>query len=48
MLKAGQELASLVIKFSTLVHANAALDYNIFLGQEVFNKVVFNRVCKSI
>lgn len=48
MPKAGQELASLIIKFSTPAHANAALDCNIFLGREVFGGVVFNRACKSI
>ena len=32
MPKAGQELASLVIEFSTLVYVNAALDCNILLG----------------
>lgn len=34
--KAGQELASLVIKFSTPEHANVALDYNILIDQEVY------------
>lgn len=48
MPKAGQELASLVIEFSTPTHANAALDCNILLGREVFGGVVFNRACKSI
>lgn len=33
VLKAGQELASLVIEFSTPAHANAALDCNILLGR---------------
>ena len=47
MPKVGQELASLVIEFSTLTHANAALDCNILLSQEVFGGVVFNRACKS-
>lgn len=46
--KAGQELASLVIEFSTPAHANAALDCNILLGREVFGGVVFNRACKSV
>ena len=46
--KAGQELASLMIEFSTSIHANAALDCNILLGREVFGGVVFNRECKSI
>lgn len=46
--KAGQELASLVIEFSTPEHANAALDYNILIGQEVYAGVVFNRACKSM
>lgn len=44
--KAGQELASLVIEFSTLEHANAALDYNILIGREVYAGVIFNRACK--
>ena len=48
MPKIGQELASLVIEFSTPEHANAALDCNILLGREVFGGVVFNRLCKSI
>ena len=46
--KAGQELASLVIEFFTLEYANAALDYNILIGQEVYAGVVLNRACKSM
>ena len=44
----GQELASLVIEFSTPEHANAALDYNVLIGREVYAGVVFNRACKSM
>lgn len=46
--KPGQELASLVIEFSTPEHANAALDYNILIGREVYAGVVFNGACKSM
>lgn len=46
--KPGQELASLVIEFSTPEYANAALNYNILIGQEVYAGVVFNRACKSM
>lgn len=46
--KPGQELASLVIEFSTPEHANAALDYHILIGQEVYAGVVFNRACKPM
>lgn len=48
MPKAGQELISLMIEFSTPAYANAALDCNIFLGQEVFGGLIFNRACKAI
>lgn len=46
ILKARQELASLVIEFSTPIYTNVALDYNIVLSQKVFGVVVFNRACK--
>lgn len=46
--KASQELASLVIEFSTPEYANAALDYNILIGQKVYTGVVFNKACKSM
>lgn len=42
--KAGQELALLVIEFSTPKYANTALDYNILISREVYAGVVFNRV----
>lgn len=46
--KPGQELASLVIEFSTPEYANAALDYNVLIGRELYAGVVFNRACKSM
>lgn len=48
ILKAGQELALLVIKFFIPKYANAALDYNILISQEIYIGVVFNRKCKFI
>lgn len=46
--KPGQELTSLVIEFSTPEYANATLDYNVLISQEVYAGVVFNRTCKSM
>lgn len=48
MPKVEQELAFLLIKFSTPVYANATLDCNILLGWEVFGGVVFNKTYKFI
>ena len=38
----------LVTEFSTPEHANAALNYKILIGREVYAGMVFNRTCKSI
>lgn len=40
-------MVSLVIKFSTPEQANAALDFNILIGREVYAGVVYNKACKS-
>lgn len=42
------ELVSIVIKFLTSIYANITLDYNIFLGQQIFDKIAFNKAGKSI
>lgn len=46
MLEARQKLVFLVIEFSTPIYANVVSDCHKLLGQKVFNKVIFNRVCK--
>lgn len=48
MLKIEQKLASIVIKFSILIYANAVFNYNILLGREDFRGVVLNKAYKSI
>lgn len=48
MPKVGQKLVFLVIEFLILIYVNVAFNYIILLGQEVFGKMVFNRLCKSI
>lgn len=38
----------LVIKFFISKHANIALNYNILIGQKVYARMVFNKICKSM
>lgn len=48
MPKIEQKLVFLVIEFLILIYVNVAFNYNILPGQEVFGRIVFNRLCKSI